>query len=198
MCRYERERAEQHISDRLPSVGMAVCASCAIPGILDAVEYRGEFLYDGALSGDGQCPVEPAQRHFGARPDQIVAIDVGEDEIKKSRLLRLLWALSCGGRCDNIDGDHPDESKGTIVVKPIVTGFHALAFTLARHHKWRAILSGYRAFVARLEEAGLLDEKEHQATFELSELFGGLLASKLSKADFVRAMELVLSQHGLF
>src|ERR1700691_4580645 len=115
------------LSDRPPSVGLAVCASCAIPGLIDSTRYGGELLFDGALSGDGEVPVDAVERYFkhGHEQTLVLAIDVGEDPIKRTLWLRALWNLFCGGWCETgIDGARPTERPGLLLIKPEVEGFH--------------------------------------------------------------------------
>lgn len=151
------------------SVGTAVVASCAIPGLIDLVHYRGEYLFDGALGFDGACPVQPVTRHFNHPQDTIVAIDVGEDSIKEARWFKLWWHVACGRGdvCGPMAGEHPDESEGRIVITPRVNGFHGLKFSLSRAEKWQAIIAGFNACVDRLEKAGLLSPEANGDLFAL-------------------------------
>jgi len=135
------------ISSRPPAVGLAVTASCGIPGILDSTKYRGELLFDGALSGDGDVPVDVIPRHFGQQEDSLtIAMDTGEDPIKKQRWLRALWHLFSGSWNEPpIDGIHPKPRPGLLLLTPNVTGFHPLQWKIKRDLKWKAIVSGFVA-----------------------------------------------------
>ena len=95
---YDGARKDAVLATSAAAVGTAVYATCAVPGIIDAVPFGDQYLWDGAMGDDGACPVDMAKRHFGAPPGTIIAFDVGEEEIKKSRLLRFIWNLACGGR----------------------------------------------------------------------------------------------------
>lgn len=180
------------LSDKPHTPGAAIAASIAMPGIIDAGEYEGEHLYDGALSGDGQCPVSPAVRHFGARPEEIIAIDVGEDDAKQSAVLRFLWHLACGGDCGDIFGTHPDEAEGYIVVMPKITGFHALDFDIGANEKWRGVIGGFITTVDRLEKAGVLRQEAHDHVFALRSAFREIRQIG-DKTQFVKAAEMLLS-----
>lgn len=199
VVKYERG-VRQAISSAPLSVGLAVCATCAVPGIIDAVPYGGEHLFDGALSDDGQCPVEVVKRHFGAPLSSVIAFDVGEEDIKQSRWLRLLWNIFCGGSCGNIEGKHPEEKDGLVLIKPRVTGFHAFQFSLARDLKWRAVIAGFVATVRRLEASGIPAKAEMDSALALAAEFEEAERSAEGKARGVlsAAVEKLLSARGLF
>jgi hypothetical protein len=144
-------------------VGLAVCASCAIPGLIDSTKYGGEMLFDGALSGDGDVPVDAVERYFKHGDEQILilAIDVGEDPIKRARWLRALWNLFCGGWCESgIDGVRPTERPGLLLIKPEVEGFHALQFSIKRDDKWHAVIAGFVAAAKVICDNNLVGEGE--------------------------------------
>jgi predicted acylesterase/phospholipase RssA len=148
------------ISPRPPSFGQAVCASCAMPGIIDSVKFAGELLYDGALSGDGEVPVDVIGRHFAGEHSLTLAIDIGPDPIKQRRWLRFLWTVFCGGTCDTgIDAKHPTAREGLIIVKPAeIKGFHALEFKLSRNQKWHAVIAGFVATAKAVCDNNLVDD----------------------------------------
>lgn len=196
--KYERGGDVRALASPRPSLGRALCATSAIPGILDAAQFGGENLFDGALSGDGQCPVDVVKRHFGASADRIVAVDVGEESIKKSRILRLLWKIFSGGHCAEIDGKHPEEKDGLIVIEPNVTGFHALSFALSRDDKWRAVIAGFTAAVMRLAAAGMISEDRDPATFELLRSLESIQSRSLPRGRLALAVEDCLREKGLF
>jgi predicted acylesterase/phospholipase RssA len=68
--------------DKKPArLGLALRATCALPGFFDSVVYTtssGESyrLFDGVCSWDGFCPVNVVQSFYGAEPETIVACDV--------------------------------------------------------------------------------------------------------------------------
>lgn len=142
-----RSHSSQPLSPNPPPLGTAICASCAVPGIVDAVEFQGEHLFDGAIRPNGQCPTDVVLKHFGGRANTTVAFDVGEDSIKNSFLMRVLWRLACLGRCGPIFGTHPDGADGTIVINPEPSTFHALKFNLSPDEKWHCLIGGFIATV---------------------------------------------------
>lgn len=175
------------------SVGLAMSASCAVPGIIDLVPYNGEWLFDGALGTDGVCPVAPVTRHFGQPQSSVVAFDVGEDPIKNARWFKLWWQISCGrgdDTCGTFYGAHPDETNGRIVITPPpIRGYHGLKLNLNRNQKWMAIITGFMATVERLAKAGLINKREQQKLFTLFDGCKDLLDSRLSGLKFTRAAE---------
>lgn len=168
-CKGQVTDQVQKIADAPPSLGLAVCATCAIPGILDAVHYHDEYLFDGALSNDGDTPINVAFRHFGARKEDVIAIDMGEESIKKKWWLRLLWWIGCWGDCGPIEGIHPTADDAKLVITPEITGFHALEFTLSRNLKWRAVVSGYVATAQALATTDLISEEDKRKVLRFGE-----------------------------
>jgi predicted acylesterase/phospholipase RssA len=175
------------------TVGLAIAASCAVPGLIDLVPYHGEWLFDGALGVDGVCPTQPVTRHYGAPQSSVVAFDVGEDAIKATRWFRLWWQLSCGkgdDTCGPFAGVHPDEKQGRIVINPPpIRGYHALKFNLNRNQKWVAIITGFMATVDRLAKATLINDDEQPKLFEQYEACAKLLKSRLTGLNFTRGAE---------
>lgn len=179
-------------------IGTAVNASCAIPGIVDAVWHNERFLFDGAVGDSNSCPVDPPQMLFGATPQQIIAIDVEEEIVKKNWLLRTLWHIRCGGSCGPIESSHPSESDGYMVIEPKIRGFHALQFELSEADKWRAILAGFSAAIARLAKAGLIPTDKLAEAMELSAFVDTLdLSSKKYRNKAVAAVRAKFTKHGL-
>lgn len=180
------------------NMGLAVNATCAIPGILDAAELDGELLFDGALAGDGVCPVGTAVRHFGASRERTIAIDVGEEPITRARWLRILWSIFCGGKCVTVDSPHETEEGGLILVKPEITGFHGLKFELSRDLKWRAMLSGFQASAHKLLAAGLVAPDKVCRMKDFMQHIDNLTESCFRPGELSRRVESFLGACGLF
>lgn len=75
--RYNLEGELEQLADTPPSVGTAVRATCAIPGVISSVQVNGLQLFDGMLTWDGACPVGVVGKHFDAEASHITAVDVG-------------------------------------------------------------------------------------------------------------------------
>jgi hypothetical protein len=142
-----------------PSTGTAAGATCAIPGLMDALPFAGEYLVDGALAGDGDTPTGVVPRHFKDPRYKIIAIDVGDEEMKQAWWVRLLFNLGCGGYCRiPIEGRRADDSHAHAVIRPIQRDFHSLEFSLERDIKWKAVISGYTHTVEMMAKLGLAPE----------------------------------------
>ncbi|HEY9774438.1 MAG TPA: patatin-like phospholipase family protein [Planktothrix sp.] len=151
------------LSDKPAPLGLAVRASCAIPGIISAVPFKGRFLFDGALSRDGGCPVVIPERYYGATEAQTIACDVGDDGNGSSKKLLKLWKLICGGNClPQWEDKELTEKNGMVVVKPALTGFRSLQFTLTKDQKWMAVMDAYMATVEGLKRGGRMTGKALQ------------------------------------
>lgn len=144
------------ISDTPAPVGLAIRASCAVPGIIDSVAYKGRHLFDGALSWDGQCPVGIVTRHFGGKPLEILASDVGSEKGRFEVFKEKLWMLLCGGHCVEHKGPKSIIPRGVTMLKPNVWSVRSLQFHLTMDQKWQAVMSGFQEAVIELSESGIL------------------------------------------
>lgn len=149
--------------------GTAVTTSCAIPGIIDAGKINDEAMFDGAMSHEGQCAILPPQRHFGAEPAKIIALDVGEEDVKKNPLVKFLMRLTCTiSTCGPMEAPHPSEEEhGIILIEPRINRFHGLKFLLDDLDKWSAIVAGFNTAVETLQRHGLITRENAARAFEL-------------------------------
>ena len=145
------------ISDTPAPVGLAIRASCAVPGIIDSVPYKGRHLFDGALSWDGQCPVGIVTRHFGGQPQDIIACDVGSEKGRFEKFKEKLWMMLCGGHCVEHRGPKSIIPKAVTMLKPNVWSVRSLQFHLTLDQKWQAVMSGFQEAVIELANAGLIE-----------------------------------------
>ncbi len=137
-------------------VGIAIRATCAVPGIIDAVPYLGRHLVDGALSQDGQCPVGIPERYFGAAAKDIIACDVGDEQSRFAPLVRLFWSLLCGGHCVDHVGPKALISQDVMLIRPKAESVRSLQFKLSTEAKWQAVHSGFQEATVHLSRHGLL------------------------------------------
>lgn len=189
------------LSDKPASVGLAVRASCAVPGIISAVSYKGRWLFDGALSHHGRCPIALPITHHGAEFDRIVAVDAGEDTNKASKRVLKLWGLVMGDNCV----PHANEKILTandvaVLIKPKLNHFRSLEFTLTRDQKWQAVMAGYTATVESLRDAGVLDgERLEEMELVLSAFRRIEVMSRFAEENVLANLtEQLLREHGLF
>ncbi len=183
------------LSQTPPSLGDAAAATAAVPGIIDSKDLYGEPLFDGVLTGDGRCQINPIKQHYGDRGHKLIVFDVGEDGIKKSPWLRVLWNIFALGRGAPVESAHPVESDNVIVVNCRIEGFHGLEFVLPLKYKWRAIITGYLATARRLRKAGLISVETHPEVYELAHEFRRAL---MDEETLPTVVENALAERGLW
>jgi predicted acylesterase/phospholipase RssA len=144
------------LSDTPAPVGLAIRATCAIPGIIDAVEYKKRLLHDGALSWDGACPVGIPQRHFGAKAKDVIGCDVGDEPSRFAPLARLFWTLLCGGHCVDHTGPKTPIAPEVLMVNARPTSVRSLQFSPTVDQKWMAVHAGFQEAIVQFTKAGLL------------------------------------------
>ncbi len=162
---YLHDGSSRQLSDEAAPLGLAVCASCAVPGIIEPKVWNDIYLFDGALSWDGQCPVGVVARSFDVKASQILACDVGVSRGSKSDFILDFWRLLCGKNClcphDEMDPAVWAE-QGTILVSPTVNKFKSLQFSLSVEQKWYAVMSGFAETVVVLWKRGLISNERFQ------------------------------------
>jgi hypothetical protein len=173
-------------------------ASCAVPGIIDGVRYANDLLHDGALTQYGECPAAVPVRYFGARPEQVIAFDIEPEPLKKRSWLRLAWQAACMGRCAPFDAVHLPSDRGYILIRPNITGFHGLQFSLDRSTKWNAICTGFEATAATLLAHNLVPDPERRAA--LRRITRGIckIRSGGNTRSFSDDIETLMTEHELF
>jgi len=189
------------LSSKPVSLGTAVRASCAVPGIISAMPFQGRFLHDGALSPHGRCPIAVPIANNDATAERIIAIDAGEETDKKSRRLQKLWGFFAGKNCVPCKHEKVvSEKDGAILVKPNLTHFPSLTFTLTRDEKWQAVMAGYTACVAALAKAGLIEDVLLESMENIVSAFQDIVsACRSSKEGQLADMtEQLLQSAGLF
>ena len=157
---YLHDGSMRQLSDKPGPLGLAVAASCAVPGIIEPKVWNDIYLFDGALSWDGQCPIGVVVRDLGVKPNQIVACDVSDREGGgMSEFVNDFWRLFCGKNCV-WPADERDPTiwaaQGSMVVTPKVNKFGSLQFTLSADQKWDAVMTGFAETVTSLWKAGII------------------------------------------
>ncbi len=187
------------LADDPGSTGFAVRATCTIPGITKAPLFGDRYLFDGAFSKYGMCPVAVPIDHFGVAPKDIIGVCVGEDLMEGvTGVLRGFWKWVWGVKPDTSWGPH---TKGVIDVHPHVDHIHALRFELSADEKWLAVLDGFACTVHTLAAHGLLKgERLHKALTMLSslpDLKSAVLGSLGEKQVLAHHAERLFKEHGL-
>lgn len=168
---YLHDGSSRQVSDKPAPLGLAVAASCAVPGIIEPKLYKDIYLFDGALSWDGQCPVGVVVRDMGAKPHQVVACDVGDRQGGMSEFVNNFWRFFCGRNCVWPEDERDPAifaAQGSMVVTPQVNKFASLQFTLTPEQKWGAVMAGFAETVTSLWKAGLIDNRKFQELGALS------------------------------
>ncbi|MBX9690134.1 MAG: hypothetical protein K2X27_25710, partial [Candidatus Obscuribacterales bacterium] len=188
------------LADKPVSVPLAVRMSCTIPGFISAFKYRGHFLFDGALSRDGLCPVGVLIRHFGFDAKKIIACRVGEDSLHPffgplHSLCRRLWGTPS-------ERHWGEESSGVIAFRPQIDHVHTLKLRLSRDEKWLAILTSYEACVSRLAMEGILKDEALLKVRSLLQDLGNwrdvIPAAPGASQWFSKRVESCLTEYGCF
>lgn len=145
--RYFRDGSKEQLSDKPAPVGLALRATCAVPGVIGHVDYMGMSLYDGMLSWDGHCPIGVLNRHFGAEAGDIVACDVSPEKAGFSLSNTFLdyWTHP-DGQARKVKALMDDwEAKGVSIVKAPITEFGTLHMRLPADKRRLAFKKAVRA-----------------------------------------------------
>jgi predicted acylesterase/phospholipase RssA len=176
---YRKGRALRQITKEPAPVSLAIRASCAVPGIIEAVEFEGHVLFDGALSTYGACPTEMAITHFGAEADDIVAVDlVRRSGNRRDRFVEMLARALSGTLRQR--PRLPFVTDAGMIVRTDMETFNSLDFDITTELKQRAVLAGFRTTCQELWLSGKMNEHQYNdalAHSETWELFEELLAA---------------------
>lgn len=137
------------LSEEPAPISLAIRATCAVPGLLEAVEYRGRYLFDGALSPFGDKPVAFARKHLLGEEGLIVScFSTGKDSRKNNMLLNLgRWLL-----CHKAEKVPTEEHKADIHINPHVPELKALRFNMTEVQKQLGMLAGFNATITALSK----------------------------------------------
>lgn len=130
-------------------IALAIRATCAVPGLLEAVEFHGRFLFDGALSPYGGNPVAFARDHLLGEEGLIVSChSSGKDSRKNDMLLSLGRWLLCHSAGKVKTGAH----SADININPHVPQLNALRFKMTDVQKQLGMLAGFNATITALSK----------------------------------------------
>lgn len=153
---YRKGRCRRLTAKPAP-VGLAIRASCAVPGIIEAIEWQGHVLFDGALSRYGHCPTEMAAQHFGARTSEIVAVDLVRGQKTRSERFIELFARALSGTVRQRPSTFVPPAG--LVVRTNMDAFPSLDFKISTDRKQHGVLAGFRTAVTELMNCGILSEQ---------------------------------------
>ena len=188
------------LSDKPAPLGLAIRATCTIPGIISAVQYNDRYLFDGALTRDGICPVGVKIRHFGFKQRNTIACCVGEEFMNGiAGYLRRLWRSLFGG--DSTPEWGP-ETNGVIEVHPHFAHINALSFNLSEDDKWLAVVYSFREAILKLDERELLTGDAYGTAYAMLAELQEVRKMKPARRDqpqlLAEKAERVFTKHGLY
>lgn len=190
----------EKLADSPPALERAVQMSSTIPGVIAAQRCYGRFIFDGALSRYGICPVGLQIQHFGTDPRKIIACHIGDDS--KDPLIGRFHSV-----CRFSWGVDPrrnwgEETAGVIEFRPNIEHVHTLKFHLSRDEKWLAILIGFEACVSRLAFEGILTGAYLKKTQDIMRDLGywrNAVPAEMGKPQPIAdRAEACLREHGFF
>lgn len=196
----ELDGSRQILSDTPARISTAIRASCTIPGIMAALDYKGVRLFDGALSRDGICPAGLQIRHFGAEAQRIIACRIGEDlhrpiSGRLHSLARWLWWV-------DPEFHWGPETAGVIECRPHIDHVHTLKFHLSDDEKWLAILQGFEMTLSQLALHGILKGTFLQKAQSVLGCLGfwrdAIPAAAGSRQVLAERAQSCFAEHGLF
>ncbi|MBZ0187677.1 MAG: hypothetical protein K8F91_15630, partial [Candidatus Obscuribacterales bacterium] len=192
----------QRIRRRSIDIGLAMRSTIAVPGLIDAVPSpfkKNEFLFDGGLGPEGNCPISIPQSLEGAGQGRLIVIDVGPETSASAKRFNSFWRIACGDKC--MPRFSPLNScKNMLVIKPEIHSLDSFEFFASKERKWQAIIDGYKAAYAALSEHKLLTGRKAAMASNLLDTFSALsLENPSSKTnDLDLALEKALMSHDMF
>jgi predicted acylesterase/phospholipase RssA len=198
---YSAATGKRLLTSEPAPLGLAVRATCAVPGVMKAVPYGNMQLLDGALADEGRCPAALPAMLLGAKTSNTVACDVGEGSIDELKNEHWFWKgmryVVCGNCCAPDDDKPVDTSGGVTLVRPTVTKVQSLEFTLSPDQKWEAMMAGFIATVSAFREAGLVSEVKLKQALELSGEFEFIQQTAMETGDLSSSVQTMLAGAGL-
>lgn len=190
------------LAEEPPSVGTAAIASCAVPGIIDAPSLYGRYLFDGALSKYGDCPVQIAILYMGVPADKLLAVDVGDDFDKDNRS-HTIWDVifrksELKKKVEAVAAKAATNKKQPIMVRPKIEGFCGLQFIVPAHLKWIGLMESFFVTIAKLDEAGMITDEVREAAREIAGEYQVLTDNRSDSSEFVDAVKQLLKNHHLY
>lgn len=154
----------QKVSLGAPSVSMTVRSTCAIPGIIEPIQHTTEsralLLFDGMLTPEGRCPINPILHHYGEERSSILAFDVGEEDPSFMGWLQdRVYEFWCKKCYTELSATNKPENKDIMSVRPRISGIGSIQFGVKPLPKLRAVLNGYLETMRVLVQHGMADEK---------------------------------------
>ncbi len=138
------------LSETPAPLSLAIRATCAIPGILKPIEYRGRYLFDGSLSPFGACPVQWVRQNFLAEGQTVIRCFASGKERKHNGLL---WRIGRRLICHDATAKDADaNSIAEINIEPSVPEINPFHFKLSLDQKKLGILLGFNEAIGAISK----------------------------------------------
>ncbi|MBK9280741.1 MAG: patatin-like phospholipase family protein [Candidatus Obscuribacter sp.] len=158
----DREGGGLELASAAPvGVGTAVCATCAVPMLLDPVPWKTDngddhLLIDGGFGPEGRCPVSVPEALHALKGSYLIVVNVGPDKSSLHLLIDRVFGIVCDDRHSLREDVEVAEDHSRIVVTPASPLYGSFKFKMTRREKWQMIMSGYMAAVTAFARHGLL------------------------------------------
>lgn len=141
------------IAHKPVSIATAICATIAVPGLIESVQHEGKHLYDGALTYMGGCPTEVPELLFQAAHRNVMGIVILPTRTAKAlgELARFSIARRVKRRVHRIN-------LGLNVNLPRLP-FGIFDFSISRKQRKDLFVSGFQHTCQSLYELGELSEQ---------------------------------------
>lgn len=135
------------LSDEPAPISTAIRATCAVPVLMEAIEFRGRYLFDGALTPYGGNPVAFARKHLLGEEGMVITCHSSGRDSRKNDILMSLgrWLL-----CHSSSKVKTDDHRADININPHVPQLNALRFNMTEMQKQLGMLAGFNATVSAL------------------------------------------------
>jgi predicted patatin/cPLA2 family phospholipase len=169
---YGANGEKQILSKQAISVGEAVRATSAIPGVFEAINIEGRYVFDGALGKFGKCPTNVAVQHLGIDKSRIIAsLPEGAMSPGEKLLYNTTRLLSGSFQKNEV------ASEAGIVLRPRVKNFDGLRFNLTSALKEEAILEGYNSTIKSLAKRKIVSGEKLKELRKTGKSFENLKAA---------------------
>ena len=205
------DRQWQQLTSEPASIDLALCSTCAVPGIFHAVPltvarpvegpiFGQTVLFDGALGPQGRRAVAEAAQYFGHSYSDLVVVDVGPDIFSPlNTTVEKLWTFLYGPNCVPAfhDRNVPSENDGLKLVNANVTSLRAFEFNCSENKKWEAVMTGVRTSIKTFAESALLSGDRLEAAHSAVGAFDKFQERKTQGSAATANVAALLKDHGL-
>ncbi len=183
---YQADKIVQIMAGR-PSVSQAIRASCAIPGIIEAIDYAGVRLFDGGYSIHGGLPVELISRHFKFSMRSVLAVDFTCHEKMTFLASGLMYLSKFISHSLGRELGHIYREYAAAVIRPQLDWLTGrLPLSLTKEQKQEAIMAGFKEAYQVLQFKNLLPQESKNRLEYASRSFANLYEICSTKSEPVK------------